>query len=465
MADFPAPVANTIQPPDQSKGIATLSGMLGLQQQRQALQTGQYQQATAQAESEQAQQKNAEMQKAQAIAIHGAQSGKYTLPDGSLDRQKMADDINLVAPTYGQGIQTSLLSNANEILQNRQALQSLNDSQRKQVADGLGTLAQKPDLSNSDVIDWADRQLETNTDPAFRRMVISTLTHLPQNANSQQLRGLVGQFAAQTGGGGVQTPSTIDTGGQIIPGATNRFTGEFTPAPVSQSQGQTQSIPKTLSPTDQPDYRAKVARDTNLATGGATIDTRRADAVSAQAESSQGQIALTKQADRLVDMISSGTFPSFTAEVRKQAGSDDPAVVARYELKKVLGQLKDGATAHAGSDKQLATQLEQFPDETSPNEVIHSRMDNMRGVYRLSQERKDNLNSYQKAHGNLGGFQLSDDMVTSSRDPLTAELHSLPKGSPERQAFLKRTFKNPEAAQQAVMRERAAYHTVGAGNE
>jgi hypothetical protein len=228
------PVAQNVIPPDPAKGISTLSGILGIQQQQQQLRA-------QTAEATQAEQRNSEMQKAQALVFKGTEGGAYDDGKGGLDRQKLANDILKVAPTYGQPIIGNLLSQANEVVSNRQALQSLNDAQRKQVGEGLQALATKPDLSNTDLIDWADRQLETNPDPAFRRLVISTLTHLPHSGDSKQLQGMVGQFASQVSGAPVQSASSMDTGGQVQPGATNRYTGEFTPAgkPVN----------RTLAPT------------------------------------------------------------------------------------------------------------------------------------------------------------------------------------------------------------------------
>jgi hypothetical protein len=52
------PVANQVNPPDPTKGINTFSAILGIKQRQQQLQTGQYLQQTAQAESQQATQKN-----------------------------------------------------------------------------------------------------------------------------------------------------------------------------------------------------------------------------------------------------------------------------------------------------------------------------------------------------------------------------------------------------------------------
>lgn len=189
------PVATQIQPPDPMRGINTLSGIIGLQQQRQALQTGAYQQQQAQAESQQAQQRNLELQKAQALVLEGSKSGLYDDGDGGLDRQRLANDILKVAPTYGQPIISTLLSQANEIVANKQAHQNLSRAQQQQMGSAFGALATKQDLSNSDFIDTMDTLLDQNRDSSFRRMGLSMLTHIPPNASPQQLRELARRWS------------------------------------------------------------------------------------------------------------------------------------------------------------------------------------------------------------------------------------------------------------------------------
>lgn len=198
MPDGIQPVGAQIQAPNPMQGINTLSGILGLQQQRQNLQTGQYQQQTAQATATQDQQRSQELQKAQAIALNGAQSGKYLKADGSLDRQKMADDISLVAPTYGQGVSGQLLSAANEVVRNKQDLQNLNVSQRAQVGSVLGSLATDPNLDHGKVVDALGQLAQDN--PAVARMTISLGASLPPNASPKELQAAMRRAALATSG-------------------------------------------------------------------------------------------------------------------------------------------------------------------------------------------------------------------------------------------------------------------------
>ena len=77
MADF-TPVASQVNPPATQNPIQTLSGILGIQQQKQelqkqaqAIQTGQYLQQTAQGEAQGAQQAMGERQTLQSVLKSG----------------------------------------------------------------------------------------------------------------------------------------------------------------------------------------------------------------------------------------------------------------------------------------------------------------------------------------------------------------------------------------------------------
>jgi hypothetical protein len=248
--DAITPVAAQIRPPDPSQGINSLSGVLGLKQQQQALQTGQYQQATAQAESQQAQQKNNELQKVGALmqSVHG---GGYRQTDGSLDRQKLADDISIAAPVYGQPQAASLLSQANEIVSNQKAKQDLTDSARSSLGTVLTSLAKDPNTKRGDVVDaYTSWMQDHKNDPAAFRVGLAQAALLPQNDADPKFRDTLGKFAATLTGQPTTAPSSVDTGTQVIPGQTSGITGAFTPAqgnlPRTPQGGITKQIPPQL---------------------------------------------------------------------------------------------------------------------------------------------------------------------------------------------------------------------------
>jgi hypothetical protein len=431
------PLGNQIIPPDPQKGLGLMSSILGIQQQRQALQTGQYTQQTAQAESTQKQQQSNELQAAQTLAKNGVSSGAYTKTDGTFDRQKMADDIAKVAPTYGQGVANQLLSGANEVVSNKRAVQGLNQDQQGQLSGMLQGLATKKDLTNSDVVDAYNAMADINPTPEFRRMLMSNAMHFPQNASSQQLQQMVQTQAAQLSGQTQQSPSTVDTGAQIQPGATNRYTGGFAPAGAP--------IAKQLGPSEQIPYVAERTSATSRATGTAGSDIDRSNEVSGLQQQSSAAIPLTQRIDELSHEINSGHLAKMLSESGNYLGFSS-INEARSQLNKDLGQVKGLAVAKAGSDSRAATVLEGYPTDTTPESTTHAAMDYIRGTARQNLARGKLLSQYQKDDPQgLKGFQAADNVLSGKTNPLMHEYLAL---KPADQAgFYRRNFSSPQEAQ------------------
>lgn len=348
------PVGAQIQPVDASKGISTLSGIIGLKQQQQALQTGQYQQATAQAESEQAQQKNNELQKAQAIAINGAKSGAYDDGEGGLDRQKMANDILKVAPIYGQAQISSLLSQANEVVANKQAHFNLDTGKRKQMGDTFASLAADPSLDNTKVIDSFNELAETMRDPQQRRMLFSMATHLPPNASQDQLRQLMSRWSAAATGEPQAAPTTLNTPSGTQGATQNRLTGALAPSggPVAQPPHQTtnatgQIVNVTPAGTVSP---APSAPNANPTTAQATVQNVAASGISNRVQQAQAAANNTVQAQdaltRARAILDSPTAPN--------TGAGFKNVQSLRNLLSTIGVDTQGATDANSLVKNLA---------------------------------------------------------------------------------------------------------------
>lgn len=138
MADF-TPVGNTIIPPNPMTGINTLSGILGLQQQKQALQ-GQ----TAQVQQEQL--KAQQMQGVQDF-FQQWDPTQHLSPDGTTD----ADSVHSSSAYKNAGnakplIDQQLLQIKQGQLQNKQALSTLDDGLINRYATTMGTLADDPEV-------------------------------------------------------------------------------------------------------------------------------------------------------------------------------------------------------------------------------------------------------------------------------------------------------------------------------
>lgn len=430
------PVADKIIPPDQNAGIGRLSSILQLKQQQQNLQTGQYQQEQAQAESKQAQQRSGELQAAQQLVLNGAKSKEFLGPDGKLDRQRMADAITTVAPTYGQTVATQLLSQANEIVANQQAHQSLTMDRKKEIGDTFASLAADPEVDNTKVIDALEtlRQVHKD-DPEFSRMLTSMAMHVPPSGAPQDLQNLLGRWSAAATGDTQAKPNTVETTTGYQPGMQNRFTGQQTRAPG-------QEIPKNIG-----------------APGVLKLDQERADQVSAGIQPANSAIRLSTEIDDLAEQINSGKVSKVVSELAASTGLN-PMATARQLLAKDLGQLKTLAGSSAGSDARLQTILSGYPDETSNTQTIHTAMDYLRGNFRQQLARGKQLNAYRERHPDLAGFQHRDDLLTSNADPLMHEYLSLPAGQ-AKVDFFKRNFKSKDDAKAFRNRAQGLSDVIG----
>jgi hypothetical protein len=447
------PVGNTGAVPNPlgslSQMIAAKSGMIGLQQQQQNLQTGQYAQQSAQAGAQQDQQKNSEYQAAQQVAVNGAKSGKYTNSDGSLNRQQMADDILKVAPTYGPGISGQLLSQANEIVANKQALQNLNGAQRSQIGSTLGALASKPDVSSSDVIDTLTQLSEQN--PAITRMALSFSHAIPPNATPQQLQQFLQRAAL----------SATSPEGAVA---------ASTPAQGTNAAGQNQNVNKLTGARTMPDLGPGATNPTGpqvsgaaaRQTGTAGSDIDRGNQVSANVKSAPATIQTSQQIDDLADQIHSGKFVDWVSKGAAAVGVSE-ATYARQLLKKDLGIIQTQLTAAAPSDSRAATILSGTPDATSDTQTIHGAMDYVRGAARQNLAQGQNKSAYQGKHPDLAGFQQADDAFTGAAGPLVHEFLSL-QSPAQKSEFYRRNFSTPQQALQFRNQAFAASHTLGLDN-
>lgn len=452
--DFGAPVAQNVNVSPQ-QGIQTMSALLGLKQQQQALQTGQ------------AVQQQEQLKAGQAQGVQNFFSTwdptQHVADDGTTDL-----DSALQSPAFkGAGnakpeIMQKLLDIKNHQLAWKQSLANLNSSLVTQFGTGMGALAKDDDV----VADKTDKATGTNAGRAKVEQFLGNFAKLsPDAARVAQIFAPITQHAPPGKlAKGIESlqllaQSASEQQRQQNPEQTRNAAGQIVNRNVASGE---LSMPGGPAPNPA---SSQVAAATTQATGGAGIDVDRANEVSRAAQQTQTTIALSKRADQLAEMIQTGKVADSVVKAWAQIPGvgKDPTIAARYELKKVLGQLKGPAAASAGSDLRAQAILDGYPDETYPTQAIHSTMDLIRGSARISQERKDNFNAYQAKHGTTG-FQQSDDLLTSSRDPFTAELNALPPGSAERRAFIARNFRTADEARAALARAKAVYHTVGAGN-
>jgi hypothetical protein len=201
--------------------------------------------------------------------IAGVDWTQFQKPDGSMDVPAAQAAALKASPTfYGQERAAQIRALENDRITMEKGQQSLNETQRADIASTFTALAADPEYSPEKLIDAADRLKEQNKSPEFRAMVNVGLKHiigLPMEKQKQALlnagRGS-GSASEVAGPGGIATPSatSIDTGAVVQPGAIDRQTGAFTPAGTP--------IAKTLAPgqqdqviTDQLQNQYRLLRD------------------------------------------------------------------------------------------------------------------------------------------------------------------------------------------------------------
>lgn len=430
-----------IKPVDPNQTVNTLSGIIGLKQQQQALQTGAIQQQTASAEMQQAQQRNKELQAAQQLAINGAKSGQYDDGEGGVDRQKLSDDILKVAPTYGQPIISSLLSQANEVVANKQAHQNLTLSQKKEMGDTFASLAADPEVDNTKFIDAVEklRQAHRN-DPEFSRMLTSMTTHYPGTAPVETQRSLLGRWSAAATGEPQAKPGTVDTGGVVQPGAVNQFSGAFTP-----SGG---GIKKTLAPTEQLPYiRSRGAAGTEGVQGAANDEKLYNDIVQAGTKATQIK-SLSQDVQGLANEVQTGQYSKAFADkwaalaqtFGLPAGAMD-AATRRQLLSKAAARLKVQSEAGASTDSEREGISAAMPDpEHMTPQAVQQAARYVGAQADVNAARMDLANKHRQTNGGTStGLRQTDSQFMQSADPKVFEYQNIPAGK-ERQDYLRHHF-------------------------
>lgn len=243
MSGFGSPVAQNVNVDPLSK----LSDILSIKQKQQQLQTGQYQQQSAQADAQQSQQKNSELQSLSAFTQKAAKDPTYHNEDGSLNVEKFQADASAAAPTYGQAYIGQATSNANASLDNRKALLSLSNDQRKTMGSYFGAVAANPNATGKDFMDAVEQARGVSQDPEYQRSIDRMLMSAPHIATlpTDQASGTIRQFSR---GVAMQTNAAdSDQSGpavQMVQGPKGLVPTNVNPqapggvAPVGPTQGQ-----------------------------------------------------------------------------------------------------------------------------------------------------------------------------------------------------------------------------------
>lgn len=221
MADFGTPVAAQVNP---AQGLQTLgsfldvqNAQLGIQQRKQQLQGGA-------AIVQQEQQKNNELAQVQGL-LQKTKAGAYATADGTLDRQRLADDIAAVGP-YAQETANTVLAQANAISTNRATLQKLSTDQNAQVSGILKGIAGMSNPTHEDLLDAVGQARTNNHDPMFNRALDNLLSGFDTKWTGDELRNRAGNAASYIEGFARQKPITVETPGTSQPATQDVFSGD-----------------------------------------------------------------------------------------------------------------------------------------------------------------------------------------------------------------------------------------------
>lgn len=173
------PVADQIIPPNPQAGLNAYSSMLGIQQQKLALQTGEAALPGVQAKAQQAQQENQELQALHQFTHKAMSDPAYFNPDGSPNVQKFQQGAMSVAGTYGQQYIGQATSNFNESVRNRKALLDLSNDQRQTIGQYMSAVAAKNGATTGDYLDAIEQARGVSSDSNYQRSIDSFLMHTP----------------------------------------------------------------------------------------------------------------------------------------------------------------------------------------------------------------------------------------------------------------------------------------------
>lgn len=153
------PVADQIIPPNPQQSIGTFSGILGLQQQRQALQTGQYTQQSAQAKAVQDQQSATETQNLAKLMADPVGNGLVD-EDGNPTKNAQAIVMH-AAPTTGSQHYSALVAAAKTGIEYKESFGNLNSEQQGRITSAIAGPAADPKATLNDALSAADTVVES----------------------------------------------------------------------------------------------------------------------------------------------------------------------------------------------------------------------------------------------------------------------------------------------------------------
>lgn len=471
MPDMIQPIGAMIKPPDPSQAMNTMSGILGLKQQQQNLQTGALKQQSQQLETGQAQ---------------GVQNffqtwdpTQHIADDGSTDLDSALQSKEFKgAGNAKPAIMQSLLDIKNKQLGNKQSLATLNKDLVTQFGTGMGALAKDEDV----VTDKTDPTTGVNPGRAKIDQFLGNFGKLsPDAARIAQIYGpitqhapagklahgvsamqLQAQSASEQQSQQNPVPGSFDTGTQIIPTTTNRATG--IPQPTGQAVNKQSVIntpagpaavatpargtltPLTTAPgpggQQGPELNVTTAQATTQNTAAAGVATRVQQAQAAANNTTQAQDALARTRAILdkPDSINTGSGFEWKKGVRNllaSAGIDTGGADDANTLVKNLARYEASRATQAGLGGTDAAR--ELAHNGSPNAALSTEA--LKGVVTQSLATEKALAAYaniQTKTKDAGQLAKNEADFRSIPNLIQAYEYGLARSDKESQEFLQK---------------------------
>lgn len=223
MPDFGAPVAANIQAPNPAQSMQTLSGLMGIKRQQQALQVGE-------SEVQNAQQQMQERQILQSTMQSGKDPDGNPIKgaDGEIDPVAMASFANKHMPLLGQGVQQQIIKTLSDRIGLNDTVRGLGQQYRNDIS-GIVRSSIGTQHSAADIGSALDAYAKQNPDaaPAIARaksLVNAYPSNVPQQQRDMALQKLAMEFQPAATTAAQQTPqmgTTTGPGGGVQAFQTN----------------------------------------------------------------------------------------------------------------------------------------------------------------------------------------------------------------------------------------------------
>lgn len=235
------PVGAMIQPPNPQQGLNAYSSLLGIQQQKQALQIGAAQIPGIQAQSQQ-QVQTATQRSAMAHYFQTHDMEQHVSEDGTIDLNVLGDpDLRKAAGDSFPQVAQSLMAVKNSQLEAKTRLANLNDTVRSQFDRSVAALREDDDVKQDNQagrqkVQTAIQQFADSGGPDAQRIAqiySPMLQHVPQGRLSSSLGHLQMQAQSATEQQGQQNPALgtqFGPNGELIGTGQSRVSGELSAA-------------------------------------------------------------------------------------------------------------------------------------------------------------------------------------------------------------------------------------------